>query len=225
MAVQARATRMELLSLRKKLGIAVKGHKLLKDKLDELMRQFKILITELRGARERVEEELAGAYRRFLFARAAMSGAGLEDALSFPGAKARVSSGTRRVMNLTLPVLDVSVEGNVRNYGMFDTPPELDEALEVFRRTLPHIVKLAEREKAVEMLAGEIDRTRRRVNALEYILVPELRTTIRYIKLKLDEMERGNLTRLMKVKEMVETRRAETDRIGRPGPVGPRPAP
>ena len=221
MAVQARATRMELLSLRRKLGIAVKGHKLLKDKLDELMRQFKILIAELRGARERVEDELAGAYRQFLFARAAMSEAGLLDALRFPGAVAKVSSSTRRVMNLTLPVFECSVEGKVRNYGMFDTPAELDEALEVYRQVLPHIIKLAEREKAVEMLAGEIDRTRRRVNALEYILIPELRETIRYIKLKLDEMERGNLTRLMKVKEMVEARRVETQRIAQPGAAEP----
>lgn len=217
--MQARATRMELLSLRKKLSIAVKGHKLLKDKLDELMRQFKLLIAELRGARERLEQELAGAYRQFLFARAAMSEPGLLDALRYPGAVATISSGTRRVMNLTLPVFDCSVEGDVRNYGMYDTPAELDEALEVYRKVLPHIVKLAEREKAVQMLAGEIDRTRRRVNALEYILVPELRTTIRYIKLKLDEMERGNLTRLMKVKEMVQARRAETERIARPGAV------
>ena len=217
MAIQTRATRMELLSLRRKLTIAVKGHKLLKDKLDELMRQFKMLISELRGAREKVEKELEGAYRQFLFARAVMTGPGLLDALRYPGAATRISATTRRVMNLTLPVFDTSVEGDVRNYGMFDTPAGLDEALEVYRRTLPGIVRLAEREKAVEMLAGEIDRTRRRVNALEYIMIPELRTTIRYIKLKLDEMERGNLTRLMKVKEMVEARREETQRIGRPG--------
>ena len=111
-------------------------------------------------------------------------------------------------MNLTFPVFTVSVEGNVRNYGMFDTPAELDEALRVYQEVLPAIVMLAEQEKAISLLANEIDTTRRRVNALEYKLIPELQEAIRAIRLKLDEMERGNLTRLMKVKEMVEAKRS-----------------
>lgn len=219
MQVKVRATRMELLTLKRKHGLACRGHKLLKDKLDELMRQFKILIAALKGTREDVQNELKRAYSQFLFARAAMPEAGLADALRFPGAEAKIKASTRKVMNLLLPVLDVSVEGKVRNYGMYDTPAELDEALEVYKKILPRIVKLAEYEKAVQMLAGEIDRTRRRVNALEYILIPELEETIRYIKLKLDELERGNLTRLMKVKEMVETRRILKEIIGKPGAV------
>lgn len=210
MAIEVRATRMELLSLRRRHTLARKGHKLLKDKQDELIRQFKILLEANRGARRKVEEELAAAYGQFLFARAAMTSAGMADALHYPGARAVISSTTRRVMNLELPEFEVSVEGQVRNYGMFDTPAELDEALEVYQRVLPDIIALAAQEKAIELLAGEIERTRRRVNALEYILIPELETAIRYIKLKLDEVERGNLTRLMKVKEMVDARRAET---------------
>lgn len=110
-------------------------------------------------------------------------------------------------MNLVLPVFRVSIEGNVRNYGMFDTPVELDEALKVYKDLLPKIIKLAEQEKAISLLAKEIDTTRRRVNALEYKLIPELEEAIRAIRLKLEEMERGNLTRLMKVKEMVEAKR------------------
>jgi V/A-type H+-transporting ATPase subunit D len=207
MAVEVRATRMELLQLRKRIGLARRGHKLLKDKLDELMRQFKLLIAQYEGGRSSLEKELATAYGEFLFARAGMEDAGLMDALRYPGARAVISSNTRRVMNLTLPVFEVTVEGNVRNYGMFDTPAELDEALEIYRRILPAIVRLAEQEKAISLIAAEIDTTRRRVNSLEYILIPDLEEAIRYIRLKLDEMERGNLTRLMKVKAMVEEKR------------------
>ena len=208
MAIQVRATRMELLLLRKKVKLARKGHKLLKDKLDELMRQFKLLIAEYEGAREKLEQDLEKAYDEFLFARAAMSEPGIMDALRYPGARAGVTTKTRRIMNLTFPVFTVSVEGNVRNYGMFDTPAELDEALRVYQEVLPAIVMLAEQEKAISLLANEIDTTRRRVNALEYKLIPELQEAIRAIRLKLDEMERGNLTRLMKVKEMVEAKRS-----------------
>ena len=207
MAIQVRATRMELLLLRKKVKLARKGHKLLKDKLDELMRQFKLLIAQYEGAREKLEQDLEKAYDEFLFARAAMSEPGIMDALRYPGARAGVTTKTRRIMNLTFPVFTVSVEGNVRNYGMFDTPAELDEALRVYQEVLPAIVMLAEQEKAISLLANEIDTTRRRVNALEYKLIPELQEAIRAIRLKLDEMERGNLTRLMKVKEMVEAKR------------------
>ncbi|MCK5064724.1 MAG: V-type ATP synthase subunit D [Candidatus Fermentibacteraceae bacterium] len=207
MAIKVRATRMELLQLRKKVGLAQRGHKLLKDKLDELMRQFKILIAEYEGARSELEKELSKAYGEFLFARAAMTEPGLLDALRYPGAAAEVKTTKRKIMNLILPVFEVSIKGNVRNYGMFDTTVELDEALEVYKRILPRIVKLAEQEKAISLLAKEIDTTRRRVNALEYKLIPELKAAIRTVRLKLDEMERGNLTRLMKVKEMVEEKR------------------
>ena len=207
MAIKVRATRMELLQLRKKIALARRGHKLLKDKLDELMRQFKILIKEYEGARSKLEKELSIAYGEFLFARAAMTEPGLLDALRYPGAAAKVQTSKRKIMNLILPVFEGAIEGNVRNYGIFDTPAELDEALEVYKRILPHIVKLAEQEKAISLLAREIDTTRRRVNALEYKLIPELEEAIRSVRLKLDEMERGNLTRLMKVKEMVEEKR------------------
>jgi len=210
MALVVRATRMELLLLRKKVKLAQRGHKLLKDKLDELMRQFKILIADYEGARQELEKELSFAYGEFLFARAAMSEPGLLDALRYPGAKALVITSRRKIMNLELPVFDVTIEGNVRNYGMFDTPVELDEALKLYKELLPRIIKLAEQEKAISLLAREIDTTRRRVNALEYKLIPELEEAIRAIRLKLDEMERGNLTRLMKVKEMVDQKREKS---------------
>lgn len=207
MAIVVSATRMQLLQLRKKVKLARKGHKLLKDKLDELMRQFKILISDYEGARQELEKQLEAAYGEFLFARAAMSEPGLLDALRYPGAEAVVTTTTRKIMNLELPVFEVTVEGNVRNYGMFDTPVELDESLKVYKELLPRIIRLAEQEKAISLLAREIDTTRRRVNALEYKLIPEHERAIRAIRLKLEEMERGNLTRLMKVKEMVEAKR------------------
>lgn len=207
MAVVVRATRMELQQLRKRAALARRGHKLLKDKLDELMRQFKILIAEYMGARQRIEVELREAYREFMFARASMRREALSDALDYPGAVAVVKSSTRKVMNLTLPVFDVSMEGGIHNYGMLDTTPELDASLEVFARVLPGIVRLAGQEKAIGILASEIDRTRRRVNALEYILIPELEGAVSVIRLKLEEIERGNLTRLMKVKKMAEAKR------------------
>lgn len=214
MPIQVRATRMELLYLRKRTALARRGHKLLKDKLDELMRQFKILIGEYLGARTQLERELGQAYREFLFARASMRRESLADALRYPGAIASVKTSTRRIMNLTLPVFDVTVEGSFLNYGMFDTTPELDRALDVFSRVLPAIVRLAGQEKAIGMLASEIDSTRRRVNALEYILIPELEGAVAAIRLKLDEIERGNLTRLMKVKKMVESRRDAAEAAG-----------
>ncbi|MBD3369352.1 V-type ATP synthase subunit D [Candidatus Fermentibacteria bacterium] len=207
MALKVNATRMELLRLRRKVSLAERGHKLLKDKLDELMRQFKLLIAKYMGEREDLEKELMGAYAEFLFARAGMEEAGILDALRYPGAEASITTSIRRVMNLQLPVFEVEVEGDVRNYGMFDTPAELDDALEVYRRLLPRLVALAQQEKAISLLADEIDTTRRRVNALEYKLIPELQETISDIRLKLDEMERSNLTRLMKVKEMMEEKR------------------
>ncbi|HPH39156.1 MAG TPA: V-type ATP synthase subunit D [Candidatus Fermentibacter daniensis] len=210
MAVVVRATRMELQTLRKRSVLARRGHKLLKDKLDELMRQFKILIAEYMGARQKIEGELLEAYREFLFARASMRREALADALRYPGAVAVVHGSTRKVMNLTLPEFDVSMEGSIRNYGMLDTTPELDASLEVFARVLPGIVKLAGQEKAIGILAAEIDRTRRRVNALEYILIPELEEAVSRIRLKLEEIERGNLTRLMKVKKMAERKREGT---------------
>jgi V/A-type H+-transporting ATPase subunit D len=208
MALQVRATRMELLQLKRRVRLARRGHKLLKDKLDELMRQFKILIADYEGARAGLERELHRAYSSFLFARAAMHRESLHDALAHPGARAVITTETRRIMNLTLPVFRMSLEGNVRNYGLFDTPPELDEALAVYRQVLPSIVRLAEQEKAIILIAHEIDSTRRRVNALEYVLIPDYESAISRVKLKLSEMDRSNTTRLMKVKEMADAKRS-----------------
>ncbi len=207
MILDVSATRMELLRLRKRLMLAQRGHKLLKDKQDELMRQFLSMVHEARRTRLAVEEHLARAYQRFLFARAVLPTETLETALLATGAHVDLDFNVRPVMNLRVPCLEATISGDVHSYGFLFTSGELDAALEGYSAMVPEMVKLAEQEKALQMLAEEIEVTRRRVNALEYILIPNLAETIRHISLKLSEMERGDLVRLMKVKTMLEEAR------------------
>jgi len=198
--------RMELLRLRKRLFLARRGHKLLKDKQEELMKQFLSLIEESKGLREKVEEKLQEAYRNFFAARGVMPGEVLEEVLLFPEKKVAITTEVVPVMNLRLPRFELKEEGEIFCYGLAGTSGNLDVALSLFSEVLPAMMKLAEIEKWIELMAEEIERTRRRVNALEYILIPNLEETIRSIGMKLSERERGNLTRLMKVKEMVSGR-------------------
>lgn len=209
MILDVNATRMELLRLRKRLALAQRGHKLLKDKQDELMRQFLAMVHEARRARLTVEEHLNRTYMRFVFARAVMATEALETALLATSARIELGVELRPVMNLRVPSFSVDIVGDVHSYGFLFTSGELDVALEGYAAMVPEMVKLAQQEKALEMLADEIESTRRRVNALEYILIPNLRDTIRHISLKLSEMERGDLVRLMKVKQMLEEARQE----------------
>jgi V/A-type H+-transporting ATPase subunit D len=194
---------MELLRLRKRLGLARRGHKLLKDKQDELMKRFMGLVTQIKELRLSVEEELEQSFKRFLVARSVGGGEVVETAVSLPTRRTNVEVGRQRVMNLIVPVFELKSEGKVASYGLATTPAELDTALMAMENALGRMVELASKEKALELIGDEIARTRRRVNALEYILIPNLEETIRYVSMKLSEMERGNLTRLMRVKEMV----------------------
>jgi V/A-type H+-transporting ATPase subunit D len=203
MRLAVNATRMELLRLRKRLGLARRGHKLLKDKQDELMKRFMGLVTQIKELRLSVEEELEQSFKRFLVARSMGGGEVVETAVSLPTRKTNVEVGRQRVMNLVVPVFELKSEGKVASYGLATTPAELDTALMAMEKALSRMVELASKEKALELIGDEIARTRRRVNALEYILIPNLEETIRYVSMKLSEMERGNLTRLMRVKEMV----------------------
>lgn len=207
MILKVNATRMELLKLRRRLEIARRGHKLLKDKQDELMRHFLALIEENRNLRQEVERKLMRAHSAFLMARAVMDRASLEVALMFP--KQRVSIGVERerVMNLEVPRFRLSSEGDIHAYGLLSTSGELDTALKLYSEVLPDMIRLAQMERALQLLAEEIERTRRRVNALEYVLIPNLEDTIRYIRMRLDEIERSNTIRLMKIKEMLAGRR------------------
>ncbi|MCS7233972.1 MAG: V-type ATP synthase subunit D [Synergistetes bacterium] len=203
MKLRVNPNRMELLRLRRRLAIAKRGHKLLKDKQDALIKQFIQLVRESRSLREELERELQRAYVNFLGARAVMSSRSLEEALLLPGIKSLLKISKVNMMSVFVPKFDFFYEGDPTNYGFWETSGELDVALYTFINFLPKLIKLAEMEKAVILLADEIERTRRRVNALEYVLIPGLEEAISFITMKLDEMERAALTRLMKIKEIV----------------------
>jgi len=195
--------RMELLRLRRRLEIARRGHKLLKDKFDELMKPFLVMIKATRDLRTEVERELLEAHRMFALASSETSGRELEEALSIPRASAQVSVTRTSIVSVAVPSFELQMEGDFDCYGLALTPALLDVALGRFKELLSRMVRLARQEHALKALAWEIEKTRRRVNALEYVLIPQLEDTIRYITMKLDEFERSNLTRLMKIKEMV----------------------
>jgi V/A-type H+-transporting ATPase subunit D len=194
---------MELLRLRKRLRLARRGHKLLKDKQDELMKRFMGLVYQIKDLRLSVEEEMERAWRRFLVARSMGGSQVVENAVSAPTRKTTVEVGREQVINLVVPVFKLKTEGKLASYGLAATPAELDTSLVAMEKVLGRMVELASKEKALELIGGEIERTRRRVNALEYILIPNIEETIRYISMKLSEMERGNITRLMRIKEII----------------------
>ena len=195
--------RMELSRLKKRLAVAKRGHKLLKDKQDALIKAFLEKARAGKELREAVEKELAECYGTFVLSRAQATPEILEQALIFPGAKSTLSVQWHNVMSVMVPEYDVKQEGNPVNYGFVNVPLLLDAALEQFSKLIVRLLHLAAEEKAIRLMAGEIERTRRRVNALEYVMIPNLAETIRYISMKLDEQERSTLSRLMKIKEIV----------------------
>lgn len=202
-------TRMEMKRIQTRYQTARKGHKLLKDKRDELMKQFLDVVREDKLLREKVEAALADVYRAFTVASAISSPKMLEEALIYPKKEGQLAVDYRNIMSVTVPAFGLRVlsEGNSDryNYGMAFTSGELDSSLRQLSSIMEDLVRMAELEKTAQLLAEEIERTRRRVNALEYILMPQYLETIRSIKMKLDENERGNTTRLMKVKDMMLT--------------------
>ncbi|MGI6603884.1 MAG: V-type ATP synthase subunit D [Firmicutes bacterium] len=210
MEIRVNPTRMELNRLKRRLAMAQRGHKLLKDKRDELMRQFLILVRKNKELREEVEDRLAGAFRKFMLARAVMSAEAVEEAIMFPKERLEVHLGSQNIMSVHAPKLTWErVSENTDSmypYGFAETSGDLDDSISTLAELLPRLLELAEVEKAVALLAAEIERTRRRVNALEYIMIPQLMTSVRYVTMKLDENERGSLTRLMKVKDIVRAK-------------------
>lgn len=204
-------TRMELTRLKKRLKTASRGHKLLKDKRDEMVRQFMLLIKKNRKLRIEVEKALSSALADFVLARVAMSKDAMDEALLFPLREVDLEVSKTNIMSVNVPKIDYSEKKRTQEffpYGMLSTSAELDSASAEFSKVLPIMVELAELEKTCNMLADEIEKTRRRVNALEYVMIPQLEETIKYIKMKLDENERGSLTRLMKTKDMIQQREA-----------------
>ncbi|MBE3519434.1 MAG: V-type ATP synthase subunit D [Firmicutes bacterium] len=209
MEIRVNATRQELTRLKARLKTARRGHKLLKDKRDELMREFLALIDEARKLREQVDAKLSAAYRDFSMARAVLSPAVLEEALMAGRKPVEVSVRFRQIMNVRVPEIEIDSSGDIPGasavppYGFAATSSDLDSAIEAFSEVLVDMLKMAELEKKCELLAGEIEKTRRRVNALEYVLIPELERAAKDVQMRLSEMERANASRLMRIKEIV----------------------
>jgi V/A-type H+-transporting ATPase subunit D len=202
-------TRMELTQMKRRLVTARRGHKLLKDKRDELVRQFMLLVRENLRLRKQVEDELGFALKDFALARAVMEPGALRQALLYPARQAAIKAGRRNILSVRVPeftVDDNSLGEAQLPYGMAETSAQLDNAIATMAQALPNLIALAEKEKTASLLADEIQKTRRRVNALEYVMIPQFEETIRYITMKLEENERGALTRLMKVKDMIAER-------------------
>ena len=200
-------TRMELSRLKIRLKTAVRGHKLLKDKQDELMRQFIDMIKKNKKLREKVEEMLQNSFKDFLLSRGVMSDEMLENAIAYSEDKLLADIKTKNVMSVIVPTMTFNRDmENVEvsyPYGYAQTSADLDDAVDGLNRVMKDLLELAEIEKACQLMADEVEKTRRRVNALEYMTIPQLEETIRYIQMKLDENERSSITRLMKVKDMM----------------------
>ena len=200
-------TRMELTRLKGRLKTATRGHKLLKDKRDELMKQFLEVVRKNRELRKRVEQGLEEAHAAFTVASALMGPEMLEQALLYPKQSVELEMTYRNVMSVNVPVYAFHTRNEdpaeIYPYGFAQTSGELDVALEALNRVFRDMLELAQVEKSMQLMAEDIEKTRRRVNALEYVMIPDMQEKIRYITMKLDENERANITRLMKVKDMV----------------------
>ena len=200
-------TRMELTRLKGKLRTAQRGHKLLKDKRDELMKQFLETVREVRSLRAEVEEDLMKVHGAFTVASALMSAQALEQALMYPKQSVELTMTFQNVMSVNVPIYDFQTktksDSDIYPYGFAATSGELDAAVDALGHVFRKMLKLAQIEKSAQLMAEEIEKTRRRVNALEYVKIPEMQENIKYITMKLEENERANTIRLMKVKDMV----------------------
>jgi len=204
MALRVNPTRLELSRLKKRLQTATRGHKLLKDKQDEMVRQFMTLIKYNKLLREEVEKQLMQIMKKFANVRLKMSYEGIIEALMVPAKDAKINIGSKTIMNIKLPIVSYQDQDHIDlTYGFAFTPSELDETVLELSKLLPKLIELAHYEKSSNMLAQEIEKARRRVNAIEYVMIPEIKENIRYISNKLDENERSNIIRLMKSKEIV----------------------
>ena len=206
-AINVNPTRMELTRLKGRLRTATRGHKLLKDKRDELMKQFMDVVRENRALRKRVEEGLMRAHGSFTVAAALMSPEMLEQSLLYPKQSVELDMTFQNIMSVDVPQYHFKTSsqdpGEVYPYGFAQTSGELDDAVDAMSQVFQDMLRLAEVEKTSQLLAEEIEKTRRRVNALEYVKIPQMQESIKYITMKLDENERANTIRLMKVKDMI----------------------
>ena len=212
-------TRMELTRLKKRLITARRGHKLLKDKRDELMRRFLDIVRENKELRERVEKGIAEANKSLVLARSVMQDEVIDTALLCPKQRVSLEVSEVNVMSVDIPKFNyqtrTSDPSDIYSYGFAYTSAELDSAVLELSKLLPDMLRLAETEKSAQLMAAEIEKTRRRVNALEHVMIPQLTDTIKFITMKLDENERSSTTRLMKVKDMMLKEALEKSRASR----------
>ena len=215
-AINVNPTRQELTRLKARLKTSVRGHKLLKDKRDELMKQFMDVVRENRALRKKVEEGLMRAHGAFTVASAVMSSEMLEQALLYPKQSVELDMTFQNVMSVNVPVYRFKTRsdaaGEVYPYGFATTSGELDDAVDALSSVFQDMLRLAEIEKTSQLLAEEIEKTRRRVNTLEYVKIPQMEEAIQYITMKLDENERSATIRLMKVKDMLLAQAIEEKR-------------
>ena len=207
-ALNVKPTRMELSTLKDRLKVAQNGYDLLKDKQDELMRQFIELIKDNNQLRNEVEDELSGALSNFVLASSSMNDAFMEEIVALPSKQVNLEIAKKNIMSVDVPKMSFSYDDdnqksdNEVKYGYLNTSSELDDAIEVLNDVMPKLLKLSEIEKTCQLMTTEIESTRRRVNALEYRMIPNIKETIKYIQMKLDENERASITRMIKVKDM-----------------------
>ncbi len=200
-------TRMELIRLKRKLSTAKRGHKLLKEKRDGLMKEFMAIIREVRTLRENIENRIGEGFQAFAFATAIMGRESIGDALKAPNKKSRLLAKTKNIMSVNVPVFKYHEDGHFICYSLGSTSSsQLDTALKIFSDSLREMVMLAEKEHSAKLLAAEIEKTRRRVNALEYVFIPNMEETIKYITSKLNEQERSSIITVMKIKKELKAK-------------------
>lgn len=199
-------TRMELTRLKKQLATATRGHKLLKDKQDELMRQFILLIRKNNRLRQEVEELMQNAMHQFMLADAAINENFIEELFMLPASEVSLDVVEKNIMSVKVPIMNFNYDSDLLaaslEYGYLNSNAELDTTIDQFTQVLPKLLELTEIEKTCQLMSSEIEKTRRRVNALEYMTIPQLEQTIYRIRMKLEENERAEITRLIKIKNM-----------------------
>lgn len=203
MILAVNPNRMELLKLKRRLALARRGYKLLKDKRDALIQKFIQLVHENRKVREEFEEKMRECMNNFLIASLSMGDNDSDSVFLFPQREIKVKTEYQNVMSVQVPNYEIIEKGNLYTYGMMQTSPELDNAVKRYKEILPLMVKMAELDKAIVLLTEEVEKTRRRVNALEYVMIPNLEDTIKFITMKLDEMARSSNSAIMRIKEII----------------------
>ncbi len=205
MAQNVNPTRMELLRLRRKVELAARGHRLLSQKRDEISRQLVQIANEIKPLRQKVEAEILETSRRFMMARATMEPEYIRAAIDMPTKKFSLSIDFASIMSVKIPNLKKEISGNIMCYGYMTTSGELDVALRALDMAFDNLIELAEKEKQAQLLAMELQSTRRRVNVLEHVVIPDMKETIKYINNKLAEAERDNISRLMKIADIIRS--------------------